>query len=237
MRLIAPAAAALAAATWLGPGAAAHCPPLARALRVPLRLDGRAQGVALTFDDGPHPQGTPAVLEALARAGARATFFLVGEQAERHPQLVGELLAAGHEAAVHGYRHRCQLRLTAAAVRADVERALEVLGGLCGRAPRCYRPPYGAFTLAGLRAVRRAALEPLLWSRWGRDWRAGTGAPEIARLATSKLRAGDVVLLHDADTYCDPRSWRHTVAALPAILAALEERGLAAITVSEGADS
>lgn len=233
MKAAAPAAAALAAAAWLGPGAAAHCAPLARILGVPLRLDGPARGVALTFDDGPHPQGTPAVLEALARGNARATFFLVGEQAERHPRLVGELLAAGHEVAVHGYRHRCQLRLTPAAVGADVERALEVIGGLCNRAPRRYRPPYGAFTLAGLRAVRKAGLEPLLWSRWGRDWRARTGAPEIARLVTRELRTGDVVLLHDADTYCDPRSWRHTVAALPAILAAIEERGLKAVTVSE----
>ena len=70
-----------------------------------------APGVALTFDDGPHPEGTPAVLEALARAGARATFFVVGEQVQRRPALVAEIAAAGHVVALHGYRHRLQLRL------------------------------------------------------------------------------------------------------------------------------
>src|SRR3954452_22020216 len=69
--------------------------------------------VALTFDDGPHPQGTPAIMEALAAAGARATFFLVGEQVERRPALAAELVAAGHEVALHGHRHRAMLRLTA----------------------------------------------------------------------------------------------------------------------------
>ena len=68
--------------------------------------------MALTFDDGPHPEGTPAVLEVLAAAGARATFFLIGEQVERRPELAARIVADGHAVALHGYRHRLQLRLS-----------------------------------------------------------------------------------------------------------------------------
>jgi peptidoglycan/xylan/chitin deacetylase (PgdA/CDA1 family) len=231
------AAALAAGGGWWGPGAAVHVPPLAALLRVPRRLEGEAAagGVALTFDDGPHPQGTPAVMAALERAGAHATFFLVGEQAQRYPELVCELLAAGHDLAVHAFRHRIQLRLTARAVADDLERASAVLGQLSGRRLRVYRPPYGAFTAGGLAAVRRAGLEPLLWSRWGRDWRRSTTPAEIARLTTARVRAGDVILLHDADHYCDPGAWRCTVAALPRILAELERRELRPVRLGSAA--
>jgi peptidoglycan/xylan/chitin deacetylase (PgdA/CDA1 family) len=225
-----------AGAVWLGPGLAVHWPPLARVLKVPLSLgepgDFAPAGVALTFDDGPHPEGTPAVLDALAREGAKATFFLVAEQVERYPALAAEIAGAGHETAVHGYRHRNQTRLLPGAFAADLERAVAVVGEACGRAPWLYRPPCGVFTLPGLAAVRRASLQPLLWSKWGRDWRASTSPAEIASIATRDLTAGDVVLLHDADWYSHPGSHRHTAAALPAILAAISRQGLRAVAVS-----
>ena len=120
-----------AAATWSAPAAAAHAPALAAALRIARRVDG-LPGVALTFDDGPHPGGTPAVLAALERAGARATFFLVGEQVRRDPSLAREIVAAGHAVALHGDRHRCQLRLTPA----DARRRPRARGGDGGRRHR-----------------------------------------------------------------------------------------------------
>src|SRR5579875_2961403 len=168
-------------------------------MHVPLRLED-LDGVALTFDDGPHAEGTPLILRALAAEHARATFFLVGEQVERHRSLVAELVAAGHEPAVHGYRHRNQMRLGPRAFAADLRRAIAVIAEASGREPVYYRPPYGAFTPLGLREVRRAGLTPLLWSRWGRDWRGDASAAEILRLVTGEPpRRGDVVLLHDAD--------------------------------------
>ena len=212
-------------AIWCGPGLAPHAPPLARVMGVPLRVRSPG-GVVLTFDDGPHPEGTPAVLEALAEQGAKATFFLVAEQVERYPSVVAEIVAAGHEPAVHGYRHRNQMRLSPGQFADDLRRATEVIGELTGRRPRLYRPPYGIFTLPGLSLVRRASLQPLLWSRWGRDWRAGTDAEEIVRLVSRGLGEDDVVLLHDADWYSSPGSHRHTAAAVPGVLELLEERGL-----------
>jgi peptidoglycan/xylan/chitin deacetylase (PgdA/CDA1 family) len=216
------------AAAWCGPGLAVHWPLMARPLDVPLRSEGLG-GVALTFDDGPHPEGTPAVLEALRARGAKATFFLVGEQVERYRSLVQEMLAEGHRPAIHAHRHRNQMRLGPRAFAADLDRATAVIGEACGRVPRLYRPPYGVFTLPGLAEVRSRGLEPLLWSKWGRDWRAGRRPDTIASQTTSGLAAGDVILLHDADWYSSRGSHRNTAAATPLILDELERLGLAPV--------
>ena len=215
-----------AAAAWSLPALACHLPPLAAALGVPRRT--AAGGVALTFDDGPHPEGTPAALAILERAGAPATFFLVGEQVRRNPRLAAELAAAGHAVALHGFRHRNQLRLSAGAVRDDLRRGAAAIEEATGVSPTAYRPPYGIFSAGGLRAVRGAGYVPWLWSRWGRDWRADATPEGIAAKATEDLGPGDVVLLHDADHYSAGGSHRRTAAALPLILDALERRGLAA---------
>jgi peptidoglycan/xylan/chitin deacetylase (PgdA/CDA1 family) len=201
--------------------------PAARALALPRALTD-ARGVALTFDDGPHPEGTPAVLERLAGAGARATFFLIGEQVERRPELAAQVAAAGHVVAVHGYRHRLQLRMSPSQVADDIARARAVIedavaDGVGGSAI-WHRPPYGIYSPAGLRAVRAAGLRPLLWSRWGKDWRKFTTPPRIAARATRALVPGDVILLHDADFYSSKGSHWRTVMALEMILAELNRR-------------
>jgi len=216
------------------PGLAPVVPPLGRALGVVLREEG-LDGVALTFDDGPHPRGTPAVLELLREAGtAKATFFLVGEQVERRPALVAEIVAAGHRVELHSHRHRTQLRQAPGEIRADAERARAAIEDAGGQAVADFRPPNGIFSASGLRAVRRRGWRPVLWSRWGRDWDAGATAASIARRATAAVRDGDVLLLHDADYYSAPDSWVRTVAALPAILDALESRGLSSRLLRRG---
>jgi peptidoglycan/xylan/chitin deacetylase (PgdA/CDA1 family) len=218
-----------AAAAWSLPAPAPHAPRLAATLRVPLRLEG-ADGVALTFDDGPHPQGTPAVLEALARVGATATFFVVGERVARDPALAREIVAAGHSLALHGQRHRCQLVLTPRALADDLAAVAATVQDATGRAPALYRPPYGVFSATGLAQVRRRGWRTLLWSRWGRDWGARAKSEAIAARATRALTAGDVILLHDDDSYSSDGSWRRTAAALPAILDAVHGAGLRTIT-------
>ncbi|MGA9859011.1 MAG: polysaccharide deacetylase family protein [Solirubrobacteraceae bacterium] len=195
-------------------------------LGLPRTLPGPT-GVALTFDDGPHPEGTPAVLELLDSAGARATFFLIGEQVRARPQLAARIAAAGHVVALHGDRHRCQLRLSTRAVTADVARGRAAIEDATGAGPvRLHRPPYGIYSPAGLRAVRAQGLAPLLWSRWGKDWRKFTTPVRITRRATRGVIAGDVILLHDADFYSSENSHRRTVRALELILAELDRRKL-----------
>ena len=226
MRRAALAGGGAAAAAWSAPALAAVCPPVAGALGIQSHLPGDPDGVALTFDDGPHPEGTPAVLDCLARAGATATFFLVGEQVERHGSLAAEVAAAGHTVGVHAHRHRNLLRLTPLQLAADLDRAADVIAGATGSPLRVHRPPYGVFSPLGLRMVRRRGWRPVLWSRWGRDWSARATARSIADRLTRRLTAGDILLLHDADHYSAEGSWRRTVAALPRVLEAIERRGL-----------
>jgi peptidoglycan/xylan/chitin deacetylase (PgdA/CDA1 family) len=206
------------AAGWALPALAPLVPSVCAGLGISRRLGADGDAVAVTFDDGPHPEGTPAALAALERAGAPATFFMVGEQAERYPSLAAEVAAAGHRIALHGHRHRNQLRLTPREVAADLDRGREAVAAATGHEPDLYRPAYGIFSPAGLAAVRRRGLHPFLWSRWGRDWRRWTTPEAIAAKVTEDLGAGDVLLLHDADFYSAEGSWRRTAAALPEVL-------------------
>jgi len=209
----------------LRPALAPVVPAVARACRLSLTLPG-AVGVAVTFDDGPHPDGTPAILSLLADAGVRATFFLVGEQVRARPALAAEIAAAGHGVALHADRHRLQLRLTARELADDLTRGLDAVQTATGATVTLHRPPYGIYSGAGLAAVRAAGLQPLLWSRWGKDWRKFTTPARIAARATRDLGPGDVILLHDADFYSSRESHKRTAQALPAIINAVRQRGL-----------
>ena len=203
-------------------------PAAARALGLPRVLPG-VSGVALTFDDGPHPDGTPAVLEVLARAQARAAFFMIGEQVQRRPALAAEVLAAGHVVALHGHRHRLQLRLSPDEVDADLRRGAAAIEDATGTGPVWHRPPFGIYSAAGLAYVREAGLRPLLWSRWGKDWRRFTTPGRIAARATAHVGSGDVILLHDADFYSSKNSHLRTVEALKSILAVLKARQIGTV--------
>jgi peptidoglycan/xylan/chitin deacetylase (PgdA/CDA1 family) len=199
------------------------------ALRAPLGVEDRTaggRGYALTFDDGPHRQGTPAVLEVLERERVRATFFLVGEQVLRNPGVAREIADAGHDIALHCHRHRNLLRLAPWQVREDIARAHEAIVTHTGRAPELYRPPYGVLNAAALRLARSRGWRTLLWSHWGRDWDARATPASIAARVTDGADEGAVLLLHDADDYSAPDSWRRTAAALPRVLETLAGRGL-----------
>jgi len=200
----------------------------AAALELPRTLEA-APGVALTFDDGPHPEGTPAILELLAHHGATATFFVVGEQVRRRPALLERVRSSGHQVALHGDRHRLQLRLSRAAVIADLRRGAAAIEDALGERPRWHRPPYGIYSPAGLAAARAAGLTPVLWSRWGKDWRRLTTPARIARRATHGLLPGDVILLHDADFYSSRGSHLRTAAAVELVLAELDRRKLCTV--------
>lgn len=202
-------------------------PALRRALGVEDRT-ASGSGWAITFDDGPHAQGTPAMLDILARAGIPATFFLVGEQVVRNPALAAEIRAAGHRIGLHCYRHRNLLRLAPWQVREDIARAQSAIEDATGVAPALYRPPYGVLNTSALRLARSAGRRTLLWSHWGRDWEARATPESIAALLTAGAGEGSVLLLHDADDYGAPGCWRRTAQALPRVLDALGERGFAA---------
>jgi peptidoglycan-N-acetylglucosamine deacetylase len=216
----------VAVAGWAAPGLLR-----VRSLRTALWPDmagiGRSGHVALTFDDGPDPHGTPAVLDALARLSWTATFFMLGAQVQRYPEVAAAVVAAGHEAAVHGFSHRNHLGRGPVDVQRDVKRAASVVMEATGMRPIWFRPPYGVLTSGSLVAARRTGLRPMLWTAWGRDWEVRSPA-EVAATVRRQLKPGGTVLLHDSD--CTARtagSWRATVQALPRLVELVERLGCA----------
>lgn len=191
------------------------------------RYPGRERtesGLALTFDDGPDPDATPAVLDALDAAGAKAAFFMVGEQALEHRALAREVAERGHEVGLHGYEHVEHDEL-GGRVKDDLARGVGTLEVATGRRPSLFRPPYGRFSEDSYAACAALGLEPVYWSAWGGDWEP-VPAERIADIATRDLSDGTILLLHDSARYAYRESATPTAEALPAILAAAAERGL-----------
>ena len=181
--------------------------------RFPGRERLEDERVALTFDDGPDPDATPAVLDALDEVETKATFFMVGEQALEHRTLAREVAERGHEVALHGFEHREHSELGRQA-RDDIARGLGTLEVATGRRPTLFRPPYGRFSQDSYEACADLGLEPVLWSAWGMDWEP-IPAERIAELATRDLTPGAIVLLHDSARYAPRPDATATVEALP----------------------
>src|SRR5437588_8290424 len=172
------AGAAAVAAGHGGPALSA-IGPVRRAFLPRLAGGGRPGHVALTFDDGPDRRSTPAFLETLDRRGWRATFFMLGSMVDRDPGLAGEVAAAGHEVALHGYDHVSHLRRTPGGVGDDLRRGFDVVADATGRAPVWFRPPYGYLSGGTCRAARRLGVRTVLWTTWGRDWTAAATATSV----------------------------------------------------------
>jgi peptidoglycan-N-acetylglucosamine deacetylase len=221
--------AAAAAIAYASPGLAA-----VGRLRYPgvvRRVPAVTSTVALTFDDGPHPEGTPAVLAALERLGMSATFYVVSAQARRYPRLLQDVAAAGHELALHGGRHVPHGLVPPFVLERELRRARAEIEELAGCELRTLRSPFGAVSLSTLRFASRSGMRVVGWSRWGRDWERRATPAAIARRVAGGAEAGDILLLHDSDAYSAAGSWRRTADALPAVAELLSARGLRAATV------
>jgi peptidoglycan-N-acetylglucosamine deacetylase len=198
------------AASWLPPVRDRWLPGLAAA--------GRPGHVALTFDDGPDPVSTPRFLDLLDGLGVRATFFVLGSRVVRHPEVVAETTARGHEVAVHGWTHDPQWLPRPRRDLAELRLARDVVEQAGGTRPVWFRPPFGVLTTGLWRAARRAELRPVLWGAWGRDWEEDRSAGEVQRTVLGAVRGGTTVLLHDSAPDGRGDAWRTTLAALPGIV-------------------
>jgi len=187
---------------------------------------GRAGHVALTFDDGPDAASTPAFLDALDRLGWRATFFMLGSMAQRHPGVAADVAAAGHEIALHGYEHTSHLRRAPHRVADDLRRGFDAVAGATGRPPVWFRPPYGLLSAGTCLAARRLGLRTVLWSAWGRDWTATATPAGVAAEVGRGVVPGGTVLLHDSDCTSAPGAWRSALGALPRLADAFAAEGL-----------
>lgn len=181
--------------------------------------------VALTFDDGPDAEGTPAVLDALDAIGAKATFFMVGEQVKTAPMLAREVVNRGHDVGLHGGTHTSHRDLEDWKVKDEMAYGLGTLEVATGRRPTRFRPPYGVFSEAGYEACQALKLEPVYWSAWGMDWET-ISAERIVDIVERDLQPGAILVLHDSARYGHRPDVAATVEALPLIAAAAAERGL-----------
>ena len=219
---------------WLLPAAALTAHLLVPALAVQfanlglLREGSRARReLALTFDDGPDPRTTPAVLDALQGAGARATFFVLADRAEAHPQLIARMLAGGHEVAAHAEKHVHAWVRTPWGGFLDVGHAVRRVAAVTGQPIRYHRPPHGAYTLATVLGQRAAGVRGVHWSVEGQDWRADRTPEQVRQRLLLRAGPGAIVVLHDAGPGA-----ASTVPMLPDLLRELGARGYTFATVS-----
>jgi peptidoglycan-N-acetylglucosamine deacetylase len=199
--------------------------PLRRLVFPRLHGLGRPDHVALTFDDGPDPASTPHFLRELDALGWKATFFMLGSMASTFPEVASEVAAAGHEIALHGEIHRSHLLRLPGDVRHDVHRGYDHVSAASGVAPRFFRPPYGALSSTSLMAGRDLGLDTVLWTSWGRDWRANATPASVLADVHTDLEPGATVLLHDSDCTSAPECWRSALGALPLLAETFASRG------------
>ena len=196
--------------------------------RVVSRGPAGSPRVALTFDDGPHPVTTRRVLEALAPTRHRATFFVLGEKARRHPGVIRDIHAAGHTLAVHGDSHAWLHAFHAPwSVRDEIGRVTAAVESVTGARPRFFRPPFGHTSLMTVRAAQRAGVTLVAWSSRGYDGIRRRKPEAVVKRVARTLVGGAIVMLHDAAEHDDyePASVR----ALPRLLELLDERGLTSV--------
>jgi peptidoglycan/xylan/chitin deacetylase (PgdA/CDA1 family) len=220
-------AAAAGAAAWAAYAWGAQCALPAVAWRRGPK--GRHQ-VALTFDDGPDPTATPRLLGLLAERDVRATFFLIGTRAARHPDVVRAIADGGHEVGNHTWRHRNAWVLSPAAAAREITEGARILGDILGRPPRLYRPPWGIVNAAALATAHRLGLVTVLWSVQHEGLRPRSPAAQL-RHVSDRLHDGAIIDLHDAPGL--PGAPERLLATMPALLDVLEARGYAAVPVGD----
>jgi len=194
------------------------------------RLTGRR--AVLTFDDGPGADATPRVLDQLDRLDVAASFFVLGAEVLREPELARRIVAGGHELGLHGFAHPRFDLLSAEQARADLEQGLEAIETTTGVRPSWFRPPYGKLSDASYEACLSLDLKVVYWSTWGLDWE-DISASAICGEVVPNLGAGAVILLHDTARYGRRASAKATADALPQIVARGERLGLTWTTLTE----
>lgn len=178
----------------------------------------------MTFDDGPHPEFTPMLLDRLRQLNVRATFFMVGEMAEASPQLARRIAAEGHEAANHSYSHPNLKKLPPAEAEREIEKGAEAIRKACGADPLFFRPPGGNYNDEVLRALAKIGSPLALWTYNPKDF-ASPPAAEIERGILQNAQNGMIVLLHSGIM--------QTYDVLPKIVSELRKQGYAFVTLSE----
>ena len=188
--------------------------------------------IALTFDDGPYPPYTQQLLKVLADKQVHATFFMVGENAAKHPEIVKAVRAGGHEIALHAGKHQDLLKLNQAELTTNIASGKSTLESLTGQRVLYMRPPHGFKDWQVLGAIEAAGLKAVNWSVIPRDW-TNPGVQRIVDRVCYAAEPGAIVLLHDGDSPKNAAPREQTVAAVGLIIDQLREEKYQFVTISE----
>ncbi|MCB5942576.1 polysaccharide deacetylase family protein [bacterium 210820-DFI.6.52] len=223
------AGAACAAAYFVAPSLS--CKAFSRSV---WRQTGRPGKLLLTFDDGPDPRYTPALLDLLGEWGIPACFFVVGENAAACPDLIRRMTAEGHEVGIHSYRHENARFRRPSFAGADLEQSLATLREL-GTEPRYYRPPWGNCNPFTLYEARARGLETVLWSVMAQDWERGATPRRTAQRLLGRVGSSSIICLHDRSMgkSADDTAPGRTIQALRLALPALQRAGFTFILPEE----
>ncbi|MET9270472.1 polysaccharide deacetylase family protein [Kribbella sp. NPDC003557] len=199
--------------------AATPGPSAAAAAATPSATPLPAKYVVLTFDDGPDAEFTPKVLDILAKYDAKATFFEVGQNVRKHPELTKRIHAAGHSVQNHTWTHADLRHLGAAAFRQQITSTDQVIQAQTGSTPGCLRPPYGGVSAAVRQRAKALGKDLVVWTVDSRDW-TRPGVAAIEQRVLKNVHNGSVILMHDGGG-----NRTQTIAALPVILQNLKAQG------------
>jgi len=188
--------------------------------------------VALTFDDGPYSPYTEKILAVLKEKNVHATFFIVGENALAHPELVREIKADGHLIGTHTQHHKDLLRLDKKEVHDEMAMGVESIRKITGESPKFIRPPHGFKDYEVIEQAERLGLKVVNWDIIPRDW-TNPGTQKIVSRVIENIKPGSVILLHDGDSPANKGSREQTVQALPEIIDQLRGEGYSFVTVEE----
>jgi len=188
--------------------------------------------LALTYDDGPNDPHTLRLLEILARHNAKATFFVIGRYVKQRPDIVRELVRAGHVVGNHTFGHPNLIFASAAQTRMQLGECEQALSEAVGEHSRLFRPPFGGRRPSTLRVARVLGFEPVMWSVTGWDWK-GNPSEYVERRVSKQLRGGDVILLHDGGDTAFGADRSQTVIATDRLIARYKSEGYEFVTVPE----
>ncbi|WP_342570868.1 polysaccharide deacetylase family protein [Paenibacillus sp. FSL R5-0749] len=186
---------------------------------------------ALTFDDGPDPLYTPRLLDLLRQHQAKATFFVVGEHAASHPELIQRIHDEGHLIGIHNYIHKTNWLMRPRTVRDQIQRTGQIIHEVTGVKTCFYRPPWGIMNLFDFFSKKERKI--VLWSSMFEDWRSRVGVQRLTERMLKELRGGEVMLLHDRGTTlgADAHAPEQMLQALEVVLQEAERLGLQSVRV------
>jgi|LSQX01.1.fsa_nt_gb peptidoglycan/xylan/chitin deacetylase (PgdA/CDA1 family) len=187
--------------------------------------------IALTFDDGPNPNYTPKLLDILREHQVPATFFIMGKQAQRYPDIVKHINEEGHTLGLHSYRHSHAWLMSPITTIRDMNQTYNILKDILGKAPNWYRPPWGTFNILSMFAARRLNLNVAYWSIEAQDWAKDTTVEHIYNTVINKIHPGAIIVLHDNQGA--PGAPERTLKALPTIINTLKGQGFRFVSLDE----